>query len=1355
MVRVAETPGHAGDGGMVLQETLLQVASSSRTSPLSLPQRRLWALHEMQPDNPRYNMASVVRLNGPLDFPALTNALKGVVARHETLRTRFISNDSEPVQIIEADAQVEIGRTELAAASDAEREHALARVVREAISHPFDLTKAPLIRCRLFKLRPDEHVMVTTMHHLISDEWSFRIFHHELFEIYASALSQSPPALAELPIQYSDYAEWQHELFQEARFQGELECWKQQLSGNPVGVELPTDYPRRSARSCKGAASWRELEVPSGSALETLARSRDASLFMVLLAAFKALLFRYTRQEDIIVGTPVAGRSQVETENLIGFFVNTLALRTRLAGAMTFQELLAQVRETALAAYSNQEVPFERVVEALQPERVAADRTPFINVMFFLQHESGESLQVPGLEITFMDPITGPPKFDLTLIVRQTGNGLVAAASYDADLFAPETISRLLEHYENLLENVVAHPERSLAELHFLGVAERELVVSEWSQTQTDYPRNVTVHELFAEQVRLCPEAIAAAFGGRSLTYRGLNTQANLLAQQLRTRGVKPGALVGLCSERSLEMIVGLLGILKCGAAYAPLDFHLPQQRLSEIIKDLNPPILVVTHQRLLLPECALIPTICLERSEGVFGEESPVDLPAQSQAGGTAYISFTSGSTGKPKGVLVPHRAIVRLVRNTNYARFEPGDVFLQLAPLAFDASTFELSGCLLNGGTLVIAPPTLPSLSELTDIIARHRVTTAWFTSGLFNQIVDEEPELLKPLRQVFTGGDVLSPAQVRKALDVLGSNALINGYGPTENTTFSTCYRIPPDFDGKRGVPIGRPISNTTCYVLDEQLQPVPIGVPGELYLGGDGLAAGYLNDTELTAQKFIGSPFQGGERLYKTGDLVRWMVEGNLEFIGRNNDQVKIRGFRVELGEIEAALREHSRVRHCAVVTRADARGGREIIAYIVPGTKQLPDIEELQRFLAERLPNYMIPASVVILDELPLSRNGKLDRNALPAPEHSVAMAEEVAAPRNETETQMQAIWEEVLKVKPIGIHDRFFTLGGHSLLAIRLLARVEKIFAKQLKVAALFQHPTIAGLAALLRGNTRDNHSSIVEIQPYGSQMPLFLVHGAGGGMFWGYSNLARELGDDQPLFAFKSRGLEGEEELATIEELAAVYLADLRAFLPHGPYCLGGYCFGGVVAFEMSRQLQLQGEPVEFLGLINSTAPNSTYTQFEWTPGSAVRFTTNLARRGYYSARMRPGELSRYMFWKLQSSLIPRANGVRATHESAAEINDDWVDLSQYNEVERRVWKKHLNALRQYRPQRYPGRVWLFRSPVHLLRCSFEPDYGWRELATGGLFIHVIPAAHEALMLQPTVRDLAQTIKRSLLACR
>ena len=1481
--------------------------AAPRSSPVSFGQRRLWFLQQVEPGSARYHIASLMRFTGRFEIRWLTEALNRIVARHETLRTRFASQGGEPVQVIEPAARLAVAERDLTTLASEEREKALEALITREVNRPFDLRGDQPLRCMLVKLDVEEHVLLTVMHHIISDEWSFRLYHGELLGFYAEAASgvrsaecgvrsgeaatlhsalrtpHSALCYAELPIQYREYAQRQQQWLQSDDSEQQLAYWKEQLSGDPSPVEIPADFPRSADRSRPGAACARALGAELSRRLRALGRTERATVFMVLLAALKALAYRYTRQEDIIIGSPVAGRNQVDLEELIGCFVNTLALRTQVSGDLTFHELLARVRETALAAYSRQELPFDRIVEALRPER-ALGGTPFINLVFFVQHERNEMMEVPGAKVEFLNPGVGPAVFDLALVVRDNGGEMIATAQYDASLFKPDTITRFLDHYVRLLEGIVAEPARRVSDFPILGEAEADLVLSKWNDTRAEYPRHACVHELFEEQARTRPQAVAVKFGSAWLTYAALNEQANRLAHRLHKLGVAPGSIVGLCSERSLEMVVAILGILKSGAAYAPLDHLLPKQRLARMIEDMAPAALVVTHKHLADgPLNCRLPIVGLQLSisnsaardewrvtrdetKGLKDQETKVRSPQSTvrspqstvhspqstvhsppapdrglwtvdcgpnpASGATAespaYISFTSGSTGQPKGVCVPHRAIVRLVRNTNYIRLEPTDVVLQMAPLAFDASTFEIWGPLLNGATLAVMPPHLPSLSELAEALERHRVTTAWFTSGLFNQIVNEKPQALKRLRQVITGGDVLSPPHVQKALLLLDSGVVINGYGPTENTTFTACHCVPPNFDGKRSVPIGRPISNTTCYVLDPALRPVPIGVPGELYAGGDGLALGYLNDPKLTAEKFVANPFQPGQRLYRTGDLVRWLADGTLEFLGRMGDQVKVRGFRVELSEIETALLGHPAVRHCAVVARPDAAGTRQIVAYVVPrspptvhspqstvhspqstvhspqSTVHSPrstvhgpqstvhgpqstvhgrgpadcglrtadcglrtmdsgpwtaDWDPLRGFLAEKLPAYMIPSFFVALRELPLSRNGKVDRAALPAPDRRRAGEATTAPPRDEVEAQLQALWQEVLDVRPIGIHDRFFALGGHSLLAMRLLALVEKRFSRQLKIAELLQHPTIAGLAAVLRGEGQARSSSMVEIQPGGTRAPLFLVHGAGGGMFWGYSNLARYLGAERPLVAFKSRGMDEEEELDSIEDLAKAYIADLRAFQPSGPYCLGGYCFGGVVAYEMARQLESQGDAVAFLGLINSTAPNSAYTRFQCTPVSAVRFAANVIHRGYYSVRAHPEWAAQWAYRKARSLFGAKGLqcGVRSaecgvhspfrTPHSALE----YVDLSRYREDERRVWRKHLNALGNYHPQPYVGRVWLFRSSVHLLRCSFAADYGWRPLARGGLDVKVIRCAHEGMMEEPAVKVLAGVIGQIL----
>ena len=858
------------------------------------------------------------------------------------------------------------------------------------------------------------------------------------------------------------------------------------------------------------------------------------------------------------------------------------------------------------------------------------------------------------------------------------------------------------------------------------------------------------------------------------MTYRELDSRANQLAHYLRQAGVRPRMMVGLCVERSLEMSIGMLGILKAGAAYAPLDPVLPKERLALMLEDLHMPVLVTQHRLLgVLPETsghgAPAPRpLCLDSDWPAIAREDSSKLGCEVEAQDVAYISFTSGSTGRPKGVCVPHRGIVRLVMGANWASFSATEVFLQTAPISFDSSLFEIWGSLLHGSRVVVPPPQVPSLSELAELIQRQRVTTAWFTSGLFNQMVEEAPEALKPLRQVVTGGDVASPRHFKKALAWLSNGRLLNGYGPTECTTFTTIYPVPADFDGERAVPIGRPIANTECYILDQHLQPVPINVPGELYAGGDGLATGYLNRPELTAERFVSNPFQPGSRLYKTGDLVRYLPDGNIEFLARIDLQVKIRGFRVELGEIETRLLQHPAVRECVVTARPDAAGTKQLVAYIVPWQATGSDASdtpgqagsagsltsELQAFLRLHLPDYMLPAFFETLPELPLSATGKVDRRALPAPELKTdSGAAPQLQPRDDIERQLQQLWETILNVRPIGIRDKFFALGGHSLLAVRLVAQVEKTFGKKLRVAAVFQNPTIEQMAVLLRdGQNPRPATSIVEIQPLGSRPPLLFVHGAGGGMFWGYGNLARHLGADQPVFAFKSRGLDGLEEFGTIEAMAEAYLADLRQFQPRGPYYLGGYCFGGVVAYEMACRLQAQGETVALLALINANTPNSSYTQFRWTPLSTAKFTLNVCRRGVHFLQGPREKLFDFVRWKAQV-LAKRACsrfGVASAEPSAGSA-DQVIDLSQYSADQRRVWHTHLQAQDQYHAPPYPGRLTLFRSPLHILYCSYDRAYGWQEVAQGGVDVRIIPGAHETIMEEPGVQALAAEFRAAL----
>lgn len=889
--------------------------------------------------------------------------------------------------------------------------------------------------------------------------------------------------------------------------------------------------------------------------------------------------------------------------------------------------------------------------------------------------------------------------------------------------------------------------------------SERQHELRKWNQTATKYPRHGCVHELFEAEAREHPLSEAVRYGRYEvLSYGQLNARANQLAHYMMAHGIRPGDSVAICLERSLDLIVAIVAILKTGAAYAPLSSRSPPNRLSSMLQDLCVTAVITSKRFRAGLEAATLgngprPQLICQESLGKRLDECATSNPAiRAPAEQVAYISFTSGSTGRPKGVCIPHRGIVRLVRNTYYASFGPGEVFLQLAPVSFDASLFEIWGSLLNGARLIMAPPQLPTFSELARLIQEAGVTTAWFTAGLFNQMVEEVPEVFNRLGQVLTGGEAASPFHIRKALAYLGSGRLINGYGPTENCTFTTTFTVPKNFDGTRPVPIGKPIANTTCYLLDRNLNPVPVGGAGELYAGGDGLAAGYLNRPDQTAQRFVTNPFCPGTRLYRTGDRARYLPDGNIEFLGRMDLQVKIRGFRVEPGEVESKLLQHPGVRQCVVVARADASGLKRLVAYVVSQDAPGDATQGLRSFLRRQLPDYMVPSFFVRLNRLPLNQNGKLDHAALPSPKiDSVAEAQPTHA-TGPYEAELQHLWQDLFELPSIRVTDNFFALGGHSLMAMRMAAEIEKRLTKGISVAAIFQNPTIRQLAARLRGDSSPTEPSpLIPLQPNGTRPPLILIHGAGGGMIWGYSNLARHLGKDQPVFAFKSRGLDGQNEPETICQLAGGYVRDLLLLQPNGPYYLGGYCFGGLVAYEMARKLEEQGRRTELLALFNTSPPNSSYTQFTWTPGSTWNFIRNLVLKAAYGFRRSPEQWRRFLAWR--GHLLWKRLSARVW--AAADLDpanaDGWADLSGYTGTEQRLWQVHVKAWTTYQPQPYGGRLTLFRSPVHQLYSSFDHSCGWHELARGGVEVTVVPSGHDTILKEPQVKTVADGLSRAL----
>ncbi|MCF2150416.1 Non-ribosomal peptide synthetase [Desmonostoc muscorum LEGE 12446] len=1042
---------------------------------LSFAQQRLWFLDQFEPNSAFYNIPAALRLVGTLSFAALEQSLKEIIQRHETLRTNFITIDGKATQIIQTQSNWTITVVELKDLSTNSPEIALQQLAQQQALQPFDLASETLIRATLVVLSPTEHVLIVCMHHVVSDGWSMGVFVEELRSLYNAYSIGQPCLLPPLPIQYADFAIWQRQWLQGEVLQSQLDYWQQQLGDAPTFLPLPTDRPRPAVQTFAGAYVEFALSVELTQKLTQLSQQQGVTLFMTLLAAYDTLLYRYTGQTDILVGSPIANRDRSEIEGLIGFFVNTLVLRTDLSGDPSFEELLPQIREMALGAYAHQDLPFEMLVEALHPERDLS-HTPLFQVMFALQNAPMSQIELTGLTINRLPIESTTAKFDLTLAMENTATGLVGVWEYNTDLFDSSTIERMTGHFVTMLSAIVANPKERISQLPMLTEVEQHQLLVEWNDTHRDYPQDKCIHQLFEEQVQHTPDAVAVVFKDQQLTYQELNSRANQLAHYLRSLGVGADVLVGICVERSLEMLVGLLGILKAGGAYVPLDPEYPTERLSFMLEDTQLSVLLTQEKLVNKLPASTACVICLDTNSNLINQQTQNNPKTSIKAQDLAYVMYTSGSTGQPKGVSIVHQSVVRLVKQTDYVTFSAKEVFLQVAPISFDAATFEIWGCLLNSGKLVIFPANTPSIDELAQVIEQYLVTTLWLTAGLFHLMVDEKIDALKPLRQLLAGGDILSVSHVHKFRQTVENCQLINGYGPTENTTFTCCYQIPTSLSPDASVPIGRPIANTQVYILDQNLQPVPVGVPGELHIGGAGLARGYLNRPELTQEKFIPNPLgrstcageqrgRGEERLYKTGDLARYLPDGNIEYLGRIDNQVKIRGFRIELGEIEAVLSQHEDVQVCCVIARVDTTGDKRLVAYIVPQPQQTPKVSEVRSFLKSKLPEYMVPAFIVFLESLPLTANGKIDRRALPAPEASSESTEKYVAPRTAIEEILALIWTQVLKVERVGIHDNFFTLGGHSLLATQLISRVRTNLKVELPLRSLFAAPTIAQLS--------------------------------------------------------------------------------------------------------------------------------------------------------------------------------------------------------------------------------------------------------------------------------------------------
>lgn len=1045
---------------------------------LSPAQQRLWFLHRLKPESAFYNLPLVVRLHGRLNVVALEESFKELSRRHEVLRTRFIETDGWPLLVVDEPSPPQITALEVSDTDHAKKEEDALRIVQAQVRASFDITKNPPWRIVLVRLSKEEHVLALVMHHLISDGWSLNVLAKELSLVYSAYVEGRTSPLTELPIEYRDYAAWHRAWLSQGAEQKQLKYWQKQLEGSQLVLQLPSDRPRPSAETYEGNTYHTTLPASLTEALKSLSRRESSTLFMTLIAAFNVLLYHYTGKQDINIGTPLAGRNCPEAENLIGFFVNTVVIRTQLSGNMSFRELLQHVRETTLAGYSHQEIPFESLVEVLHIDR-SLSHAPVFQVVFGFNNTPNARLELTGLQSTLLEIDTATAKFDLAFLVEDIGAQLKLAVEYSTALFNIETIERMTRHFQTLLESIVANPEQRLSNLQLLTNGESNQMILLSNDTHTDIP-HTCIHQLFERQVQRTPHALAVMCGNVRLTYSELNRKANQLAWRLRSLGVGLESLVGICVERSEKMIVGALAVLKAGGAYTPLDPAYPKDRIGLMLKDTAPPVLL-TEQKLLasLPACDAL-VFCLDSEAETLVTESDLNLPCTTRSENLAYVIFTSGSTGKPKGVELQHGGLVNLAlwHQQSYGLNDSSRVS-QVAGVSFDAAVWELWANLTAGAGLYIADEkTALSPTEFWEWLESRDITHCFLPTPLVEtllpvaeaRISDGDTSSPTTLRYLFTGGDKLH-RHPRRRLPF----SLVNLYGPTETTVVSTAAVVETAADTDVAPSIGVPIDNTQVYILDPQLQPVPLGVPGELYIGGVGLARGYHNHSQLTAEKFIPNPYGGtrGERMYRTGDLARYLSNRQIECLGRLDEQVKIRGFRIELGEIETMLSQHEAVSEAAVVVAADNHGGGRLIAYVVDGAGQRATASELKSYLKNTLPEYMIPAAFVTLEALPLTPNGKVDRRRLSLLKVVQSEVEEMyVSPRSELERGIAGVWQEVLKVQKVGVHDNFFNLGGHSLLIVQVNDKLQEALQVDFSIVDLFKYPTVSSLAAHLTDRT-------------------------------------------------------------------------------------------------------------------------------------------------------------------------------------------------------------------------------------------------------------------------------------------
>ncbi len=1278
---------------------------------LSSSQLFLWLHNQIIPGDPLYITCCHATLRGMLDMAALTNSLQTIIDRHDILRARFASVDGMPVQTIAPPSPLSLPIVDLCNGPVNLRQENAEKLIYEDAYHAFDFSNEPLVRMKLLQLADDEYILMTTFHHIIFDGWSAAVFYQELADCYRAKVTGQPCPLSPMPIQFYDYAAWEQQQLSEDFVATELSYWRNQLDDAPELL-----LPRLNSTTAVYTHSVVNMvyNLPSDIAEGILALSRQQACtpFMVMLAAFACVLSRYSGQDDLLLSTSVVGRTKIETEPLIGPLVNIVALRLKIDENPTVADLLNHIKTTIQDVHAHQEVSYDKVIETIRKSKkdnnvslmdahINFRRFPVLNII------------LPGLTIErrLNDRFEAP--FDLMLDITVKADTYSVCLCYNEDCFSRDTINRMSGHLQVILAAMTKDANQTIRQLPILTEAEKQQILIDWNATDTPYPDNHCIHQLFEEQAAKTPDAIAVITAKAELTYRQLNEKANQVAHHLRRLGVGPDMLVGICTKRTPDAIVGIMGILKAGGAYAPLAYDLPMNRLTFMMQDMNISLLL-THNTLLerLPIAEETTVICLDTDWPVIATESKDNLPINIKPDNLAYIIYTSGSTGQPKGALITHRSICNLAPDLiKKYNMTSASRKLQFSPISFDASVADIFCVLFSGASLYIYSSEATNSSDIMHEIAKAKVTVSLMTPAVLASYADREDTTLKTL---IVGGE---DCPIEVSTRWRKGRCLISAYGPSEATVISTLYTADDAYPGH--LPIGKPIANCRVYVLDKYMQPVPVGISGELFISGVGVGRGYLNRPDLTLERFLPDPFSKipGTRMYRSGDLVRWLPDGNLEFAGRTDTQVKIRGFRIEPQEIEAVATAHEEIREAMVIPLPDERGELALVMYIVPEAGKNPTTRDIQLYMRNILPDYMVPVAIVTLQQFPLNANGKIDRKALPSPNISMSKKPIPTPPRTLLELQIAQIWERVLKVTDISVTDNFFALGGHSLLVMQMLTQIEKNLGYELPATQVMKSPTVAQLAEFLsQDGYTPSDTTIFTFNEKGTQPPFIVVTPGTALMF---RELALKIGNDQPLVVLQF----GAIAHMPVPQIAEQQIQELRAHGITSPYRLGGFCSSGLVAFAMAQQLMSEGEEVPLLALFDTM----------------LRLPDSLPVRILKLCKL-------IITGKV--AIIPHLRKIISRYTTKITQKLQPAEVTTFDKTQMNFYTQAFAYIKNNQHMLYKGRIDLFiASEVVTDWHGTNPDLGWARVAQDRIDIHQIPGSHLTIMRGKNVEVLAEKL--------